>query len=237
MSKITLLPGDCLERMTEIPAGSIDMILCDLPYGTTQNKWDAVIPFDAMWSEYRRIIKKGGAIILTASQPFTSALIMSNIKNFKYSWIWEKNVASNFMDAKRKPLKIHEDVCVFYSETPSYNPQMEAGVPYTQRRAGKDDTGSNYGAIKQRTDTVNSGVRYPKSIIQVARETGLHPTQKPVELMEYLIKTYTNEGETILDNCAGSGTAAVAALNTGRNAILIERDRDYCHTILKRLAA
>ena len=237
MSKITLLPGDCLERMAEIPAGSVDMILCDLPYGTTQNKWDAVISFEHLWPEYRRIIRAGGAIILTASQPFTSALIMSNIKEFKYSWVWEKNVASNFMDAKRKPLKVHEDVCVFYSGKPIYNPQMAGGTPYTQKRSGKDDSGSNYGAIKQRTDTVNDGVRYPKSIIEVARETGLHPTQKPVALFEYLIKTYTNEGETVLDNCAGSGTAAVAALNTGRNAILIERDMEYCHTILKRLAA
>jgi DNA modification methylase len=231
-----LMLGDCLERMAEIPACSVDMILCDLPYGTTQNKWDAVIPFEPLWASYRRVLKPNGAVVLTASQPFTSALVMSNIKQFRYSWVWEKNIASNFMDAKRKPLKVHEDICVFYAETPTYNPQMEAGKPYVQKRGGRDDTGDNYGAIKVRTDTVNTGQRGPKSIIKAARETGLHPTQKPVPLFEYLVKTYTNVGDTVLDNCMGSGTTGVACMNEDRRFIGIERDPEYFRIASDRIA-
>lgn len=219
--------GDCLDVMRDIPDCSTDMILCDLPYGTTACNWDSVIPFEPLWNHYKRIIKRNGAIVLTASQPFTSALVMSNPKWFRYQWVWEKNVASNFLDVKRKPLKVHEDACVFYGNQPTYQPQMEQGNPYRSKRSGRDDTGDCYGTIGKRIDTVNKGQRYPKSVLRFSRETGLHPTQKPVALIEYLIRTYTNPDETVLDNCFGSGTTGVACINTGRKFIGIEKDERY----------
>lgn len=235
MSKITLLPGDCLERMAEIPAGSIDMILCDLPYGTTQNKWDAVIPFAPLWEQYRRLIRSNGAIVLTSAQPFTSALVMSNLGDFKYQWVWEKPKASGFLNARRRPLTAHEDILVF-GAAGLYSPQGLVPVSVNNARKNKSGNG-NFGKVSDRPYIQKEG-NFPRSVIRFQHETSpVHPTQKPVALFEYLIKTYTNEGETVMDNCAGSGTAAVAALNTGRNAILIERDMEYCHTILKRMAA
>jgi len=243
MSKITLLPGDCLERMAEIPAGSVDMILCDLPYGTTQCKWDAVIALEPLWAQYRRVIKGSGAIVLTAAQPFTSALVMSNPKMFRYSLVWDKvNKYTGALNANKMPLRRHEDIAVFYGSQPSYNKQFREGKPYSSVRTKGHGMHTQYGNPEDdKRRGTNDGNHNPCSVIQIKgdnkKEAGLHPTQKPVELFEYLIKTYTNEGETVLDNCAGSGTAAVAALNTGRNAILIERDMEYCHTILKRLAA
>lgn len=217
--------GDCLELMKRIPDGSVDMILCDLPYGTTQNKWDSIIPLDALWREYKRICK--GAIVLTAAQPFTSKLVMSNLAWFSQALAWKKNIASNFLNANRQHLMRHEDVLVFSAKQPTFNKQCAFGLPYKQHRSGRDDTGNNYGRIDRRTDTINDGRRNPISVLEFKREVGLHPTQKPVALMEYLIRTYTNEGETVLDNCMGSGTTGVACVNTGRKFIGIEQDDKY----------
>lgn len=230
---IILHHGDCLEVMKGIPDGSVDLILCDLPYGTTQNKWDSIIPLDALWIEYKRICR--GAVVLTAAQPFSSAVVTSNLKWFKQSLIWKKNVASNFLNANRQHLMRHEDVLIFAPSQPTFNKQMRAGKPYIQKRSGVDDTGENYGAITVRTDTVNEGHRNPISIIEFDRETGLHPTQKPVALMEYLIRTYSNEGETVLDNCAGSFTTGIACLNTNRSFIGIEQDAEYFKIGSKRM--
>jgi site-specific DNA-methyltransferase (adenine-specific) len=220
-----LMKGDCLELMKRIPDNSVDMILCDLPYGTTQNKWDSIIPFDGLWAEYKRICR--GAVVLTAAQPFTSALVMSNAAWFKQALVWKKNIASNFLNANRQHLMRHEDILVFSAKKPTYNKQMGTGKAYTQKRSGRDDTGDNYGAIGERTDTVNDGARNPISVLEFDREVGMHPTQKPIALMEYLIRTYTNEGMTVLDNCMGSGTTGVACANTGRKFIGIEMDEKY----------
>ena len=227
MSTPVLMEGDCLDAMWLIPDGSVDLILCDLPYGTTQNKWDSVVPFEPLWSHYWRVLKPNGAVVLTAAQPFTSALVMSQVQQFKQELIWHKNIASNFLNANRQHLARHETVLLFAKEQVTFNKQALPGKPYIQRRSGKDDSGDNYGTVKQRTDTINAGLRNPTTILEFDRQTGLHPAQKPVALMEYLIKTYTNEGETVLDNCMGSGTTGVAARNTGRNFIGIERDPEY----------
>lgn len=228
---IDLRHGDCLELMKDIPSGSIDMILCDLPYGTTQNKWDAVIPFDLLLTQYKRVLKDNGAIVLTASQPFTSFLIVNWIKLYKYSWTWNKvNKFSGHLNAKKQPLRIVEDVCVFYAAQPTYNPIMVKGEPYTA--ISKGGKSSNFGSQIDEVKTVNEGIYYPKNLISIkgdkrGDEGRIHPTQKPVELMEYLIKTYTNEGEVVLDNCAGSFTTAIAAINTNRKVICIEKDDNY----------
>jgi site-specific DNA-methyltransferase (adenine-specific) len=222
---------DCLEGMKYIDDKSIDMILCDLPYGITACKWDSIIPFEPLWEHYERIIKDNGAIVLFASQPFTTVLINSNIKRFRYSWIWEKEQGVNFLMAKKQPLKVHEDICVFSKKQTVYNPQMTEGKPYI---SGKGDSGEVTGRVKK-VQTKNNGTRYPRSVIQFKRETGLHPTQKPVELCEYLIKTYTNEGETVLDNCMGSGTTAIAAINTNRNYIGFELDNTYYQKACERI--
>jgi site-specific DNA-methyltransferase (adenine-specific) len=228
---------DCLEGMKRIPDKSIDMILCDLPYGTTQNKWDAVIPFELLWEQYERIIKPNGAIVLTAAQPFTSALIMSNPKLFRYEWIWEKNTATGFMNANKMPLRAHENILVFYSGLPTYNPQFVFGEPYSKKRNKRVDTGENYGevGIKVHSDIKNEGKRYPRSVVQVKREErAIHPTQKPVALFEYLIRTYTNAGEVVLDSCIGSGTTAVACVLAGRSYIGFESDEKYFQLAQKR---
>ena len=231
--KKEILLGDCLELMKDIPDESIDMILADLPYGTTACKWDSIIPFNELWEQYERIIKDNGAIVLTASQPFTTELIHSNLKLFKYCWVWEKEQGVNFLMAKKQPLKVHEDICIFSKQQTKYNPQMTMGKPYI--RNGKGDSGEVTGKVKK-IQTKNTGTRYPKSIIRFNRETGLHPTQKPVALFEYLIKTYTNEGDLVLDNCAGSGTTAIACLKTNRQFIVMEKEQKYYDIILKRVA-
>lgn len=214
--------GDCLEEMKKIPDGSVDMVMCDLPYGTTQNKWDSVIDLSRLWTEYKRLCT--GAIVLTAAQPFTSALVMSNLKDFKYQWVWQKEAGTGLLNAKKQPLRDHEDVAVFYSSQPTYNPQMTVGKPYRCKKGSETNNYNPSGTVI----TVNDGTRCPKTVLQFARDRNkLHPTQKPVALMEYLIKTYTNEGMTVLDNCAGSGTTGVACVNTGRNFIGIERDEAY----------
>jgi DNA modification methylase len=221
--RIDLRHGDCLEILPTIPASSVDMVLCDLPYGTTQNKWDSIIPLDRLWAEYRRICR--GAIVLTAAQPFTSALVMSAPDLFKYQWVWDKSQVTGFLNAKKQPLRRHEDVLVFYSRQPTYNPQFSDGKPYSISRSHAT---SNYGSqVYNSTDS--DGRRYPTSILAIPqpRVKDGHPTQKPVALFEYLIRTYTNEGETVLDNTMGSGTTGVACRLAGRSFVGIERDPSY----------
>src|SRR6056297_1292021 len=212
MVKINLRKGDCLELMKDIEDKSIDMILCDLPYGTTACKWDTIIPFDKLWEQYERIIKDDGAIVLTGQEPFTSALVMSNPKLFKHNWVWEKQKASNFMSLKFQPAKYHEDVVVFGKSKVIYNPQMwKVSEDKIDKRKIINNPLTNkdchLGSIT-RTRSKDTGFRYPKSILKINKSINgnLHPTQKPVELFEYLIKTYTKEGDLVLDNCAGSGT-------------------------------
>jgi len=226
--------GDCLELMRDIPGGSVDMILCDLPYGTTRNKWDSIIPLDALWAEYGRVIKERGAIVLTAQTPFDKVLGASNIRQLKYEWIWEKMEATGFLNAKKMPLKNHENILVFYKKLPTYNPQMTAGKSYKYK---KDSiSSSNYGDSKGTDLIENEGKRYPKTVQVFKKDKGVHPTQKPVALFEYLIRTYTNEGETVLDNCIGSGTTGAAAVNTGRNFIGIEKDGEYTRVSRERIS-
>jgi len=228
-----LRQGDCLELMKEIPDNNVDLILCDLPYGTTACKWDTIIPFDKLWEQYNRIIKNNCAIVLTASQPFTSALLMSNPKMFKHEWIWEKQKASNFMAFKYQPAKYHENIIVFGKGKVKYNPlkwlvvenkidkRKHINNPITNKEC-------HIGKIV-RTRSKDDGTRYPKSIIQINKSINknIHPTQKPVALMEYLIKTYSNEEDLVLDNCMGSGTTGVACYNLNRSFIGMELDKDY----------
>jgi site-specific DNA-methyltransferase (adenine-specific) len=225
-----LLLGNCLELMPKLPDKCVDMILCDLPYGTTQNHWDSVLPLDVLWKEYKRLCK--GAIVLTASQPFTSALVMSNVGMFKYSWVWQKEAGTGLLNAKKQPLRDHEDVLVFYKTQPIYNPQWGAGKPYTCKKGGET---TNYNPSGQ-VITENDGRRYPKTVQQFCRDKNKdHPTQKPVALFEYLIKTYTNEGMLVLDNCIGSGTTAVACENLGRRWIGMEQEEKYFEIARERL--
>jgi len=224
---------DCLEGMNRIDDKSVDMILCDLPYGTTACKWDTIIPFEPLWEQYERVIKDNGAIVLFGSEPFSSALRMSNIKNFKYDWIWNKKLAGNGILAKRQPLKIHEIISVFNSNI--YIPQMTKGKMRKKMGLKESEiTGGNSFAKEYVNDEY-----YPVSIQEFSianlRRGRLHPTQKPVALFEYLIKTYTNEGDLVLDNCAGSGTTGVACKNLNRNYILIEKEPEYIDIINKRL--
>lgn len=225
-----LLQGDCLELMKQIPDGSVDMVLCDLPYGTTQNKWDAVIPFPLLWGHYRRVCR--GAIVLTSAQPFTSVLVLSNISDFKYQWVWRKPQGTGHLNAKKQPLRNHEDVNVFYSSQPTFNPQMTPGKPYVCKSGrASENWGSQVSVV-----TENTGERYPLTIQEfVPDRIKLHPTQKPVALMEYMVRTYTTPDMTVLDNCMGSGTTGVACVNTGRNFIGIEKDPGYFEIAKKRI--
>lgn len=232
-----LYEGDCFDYLPLIEDSSIDMILCDLPYGTTACKWDSILPLEPLWTEYKRIIKKGGAIVLTASQPFTTTLINSNINDFRYEWIWEKSNGGGFLLANKMPLKRHENILIFYNKLPHYNPQKANGTPYSAKRAfGGHFMGEKQGKEVGGWVTENDGSRFPTSILKFSNDTGLHPTQKPVALFEYLIKTYTNENELVLDNCAGSGTTGVACENLNRNSILMEQEPEYCQIIKDRMA-
>jgi len=232
--------GDCLEVMKSIPDNSVDMILADPPYGTTACKWDTIIPFEPMWANLKRIVKPNGAIVLTASQPFTSALVMSNVKMFKYDWTWQKPKGTGHLNAKKMPMRDKEDVLVFYASQCTYNPQMTSGTAYKNKAGDPTKSTSmteSYGAYtNKRTD--NLGTRYPKQVLAmpVVERGSVHPTQKSVELMEYLIKTYTNEGETVLDFTMGSGTTGVAAANTGRRFIGIELEQKYFDIAAERLS-
>ena len=238
MNDIKLLRGDCLELMKDIPDKSVDLILCDLPYGTTACKWDEIIPFEPLWEQYERVIKDNGAIVLTASQPFTSTLIMSNIKLFRYTWVWEKSKATGFLNAKKRPLVAHEDITVFSKKPTTYNPQFSTKEPYNKgiRKEQTDD--DVYGKF-ERVEVKSDGKRYPRSVVyfKTAESEGavLHKTQKPLKLFEYLIKTYTNEGDLVLDNCMGSGSTGVACLNTNRNFIGIELDDKYFEIAKERI--
>ena len=235
---IKLMRGDCLELMRNIPDKSIDMVLCDLPYGTTSCKWDIVIPFEPLWEQYNRIIKDNGAIVLFGSEPFSSTLRMSNIKNYKYDWVWNKKLAGNGILAKKQPLKIHENIMVFNSK--KYYPQMTKGK-YRRKMTGGMDTNSVEtirNSYSYQEEYCND-LYYPNSIQEFSiagiRRGRLHPTQKPVELLEYLIKTYTNEGEIVLDNCMGSGSTGVACKNTNRHFIGIELDEKYFNIAKERI--
>jgi len=226
--------GDCLLEMQNIPDKCIDMILCDLPYGTTACKWDTIIPFEPLWEHYKRIIKDNGAIVLTASQPFTSALVMSNIKMFKYCWYWEKSKPSNFLNCKKQPMRKVEDVVVFYVQQSTYNPQGLT-IGKQNSNSGVENT---YGKVKKEWSQKVTYTNYPHNILKFSNVVGkqaTHPTQKPVALFEYLIKTYTNEDDLVLDNCAGSGTTGVACKNLNRRYILIEKEEKYCKIAEKRL--
>lgn len=225
----TAYNADCFEIMELMPDGCVDMILCDLPYGTTQNKWDTVIPFEPMWKEFHRIAKPNAAIVLTAQCIFSARLIVSNEKNYRYSLIWEKSKAGGFLNAKRMPLQSHEDVLIFYKKQPCYFPQMEAGKPYIKKAVSNGD-GQNYGKFDRTGQVnINKGERYPKSVIKISNPNNgsLHPTQKPVALFEYLIKTYTNEGDLVFDPTAGSLTTGVAANNLNRQWVCVEQDSCY----------
>jgi len=245
MSKQEILLGDCLELMKDIPSGSIDMILCDLPYGTTACKWDTIIPFDSLWEQYERIIKPNGAIVLTASQPFTSALMMSNVKMFKYEWIWEKTRPSGIAQAKYQPMKKHENILVFSKKKTKFNhiyEDREYKGSISNRKPWKTWNTSTEHGLGKTNKKIISKKRNPTTILRFAslppfpKGSIIHPTQKPVALFEYLIKTYTNEGDLVLDNTAGSGTTAIACLNTNRQFIVMEKEQKYYDIILKRVA-
>jgi site-specific DNA-methyltransferase (adenine-specific) len=238
VSNVKMYQGDCLEIMPTLEAESIDAILTDLPYETTACAWDEIIPFEPMWTQVKRVLKPRGVFVTTASQPFTSKLVMSNLDWFKYEWIWDKRLAGNPFIAKYQPLKTHEDICVFSKNGHTYNPQMIKGEIHRRGYGGKSKMWEKISIpIGDWTDEF-----YPRSIVEFSiggrsrSEIVDHPTQKPVALYEYLIRTYTNEGDTVLDICAGSGTTGVAAIRTGRNAILIEKDAKYFEIMQKRIA-
>jgi site-specific DNA-methyltransferase (adenine-specific) len=231
---------DCLEGMTLIDDGAVDMILCDLPYGTTELKWDTVLPFDLLWSQYKRVIKKSGAIVLFSAQPFTTALINSNRSMFRYEWIWVKPVATGFLNANRAPLRAHENICVFYDCLPTYNPQKTTG----HNRVTKNTSNLKY--IKGEHCYGNLPVhfgydsteRYPRDVQVFGNCMGserIHPAQKPIDLCEFLIKTYTTPGDLVFDNCAGSGTTCIACINTGRRYIAFEKDSGYYDLAKRRI--
>jgi site-specific DNA-methyltransferase (adenine-specific) len=237
--------GDCLELMKDIPDKSIDAIICDLPYGTTACKWDSVIDLDLMWIEYNRVIKERGVIVLFGSEPFSSELRVSNLKDYKYDWIWDKNIASNFASAKYVPMKEHENISVFYKKHPTYNPQKIEKSEAGKKRAKyidkpfelkEDNIYGTFGFIdKQKEHYRSPFFRYPRSIIKYNCERGLHPTQKPLELLKYLVKTYTNENDWVLDNTCGSNTTGIACYDLNRNYIGIEKDTDIYKVAKKRV--
>lgn len=237
---IDLKQGNCLELMKEIPSHSIDMILCDLPYGTTACKWDIIIPFEPLWEEYKRIIKNNGAIALFGKQPFTSFLIQSNLPWWRYELIWEKEKGTDFGNANRKPLNAHESIQIFYNKQPTYNKQMLPGQPYTKKNyRNNDEEDLNFKSDNSGV-WVNKGERTPITVLKFARDnihkgTNLHPTQKPVKLLEWLIKSYTNENELVLDNCMGSGSTGVACINTNRNFIGYELEPNYFEIAQNRI--
>lgn len=250
MNKITLLQGDCLDLLKDIPKDSIDLILCDPPFGTTACKWDIIIPLENLWIEYKRVIKSQGSIVLFGSQPFTTKLINSNIENFKYQWIWEKSKGSNFTHAKNMPIKFHEDICVFsYAKIGHeiqlrqkrmiYNPQGLRKVDKAWSRPKKYNSEHALDRPSHNLNRVIEFDNYPRSILKFSnsdnRERGLHPTQKPVALLEYLIKTYTNEVDLVLDNCMGSGSTGVACKNTNRDFIGMELDANYFNIAKDRI--
>lgn len=231
--------GDCLDVMAELATGMVDLVLTDLPYGITSNKWDSVIPLDRLWLEYRRVTKPVSAIVLTASQPFTSLLVISNLAEFKHEWIWIKNRGSNFANTVREPMKEHESILVLSKGKWTYNKQMQertgSGGERVKYGVAFRSKSENYQAFAGREHTILPELRVPSSWQKFNTEVGLHPTQKPVGLMEYLIKTYSNEGEMVLDSCMGSGTTGVAAVNLKRNFIGVEKDAHYFSVAKNRI--
>lgn len=232
------LLGDCFDHMASIPDGSVDMVLCDLPYGTTQNKWDSVLPLDRLWTEYWRVCKANAAIVLTAQTPFDKVLGVSALAQLKYEWIWEKTAATGFLNAKRSPLKAHENMLIFCRELPTYNPQKTQGRLNKRVNFSYANHGDVYGKASSVRAPYESSERYPRDVLLFPKDNrlgGIHPTQKPVALFEYLIRTYTNPGELVLDNAAGSGTTAIAAINSGRGYLCIERDPIYYQNAVCRI--
>ena len=237
-----VLKGDCLDLMKDIPDGSIDMILCDLPYGTTKCKWDSIIDLDLLWKQYCRIIKDNGAILLFAQTPFDKTLGSSNLPMLKYEWIWEKTTATGHLNAKKMPMKAHENILVFYKNLPTYNAQKSYGNKPTNSYTKRvKQNGTADGEIYGKTIEVSGGgdtERYPRSVLKFKsdkQKEALHPTQKPLDLCKYLIKTYTNENELVLDSTAGSGTTAVACLASNRNFIVMEKEEKYIEIINNRI--
>ena len=229
---------DCLIGMQRIPDGSIDMVLVDPPFGSTNCQWDKRIPFEPLWAQYKRICKKNAAIVIFSQLPFSAELIMSNLKMFRYEWVWEKNLGTGFLNINRMPMRCHENILVFYQMLPVYNPQFNEGETY--KRTCKDYIGGVYRPRKRSYTNINNGKRYPRDVIKFKSTIGqlkerFHSTQKPVDLLEYLIKTYTNEGETVLDNCIGSGSTAVACVNTNRKFIGFETEMKYCEIARRRI--
>lgn len=241
MYKNQVYLGDCLEVLPTLPPKSFDMILCDLPYGTTQCKWDTIIPLESLWEQYSRIIKDNGAILLFAQTPFDKVLGASNLKMLRYEWIWEKTQASGHYNAKKMPMKAHENILVFYKNLPTYNPQKTEGHKPINSYTKYIETQNNteiYGKANKEISGGGETDRYPRSVLTFPSDkqtSHLHPTQKPLALCEYLIKTYTNIGDVVLDNCAGSGTTGKACMNTGRNFTLIENDSEYYNVIKNRI--
>ena len=233
-----LILGDCLTEMQNIPDGSVDMILCDPPYGITACKWDSIIPFEPMWEQLNRIVKPNGVIALFGTEPFSSKLRLSNIKNYKYDWIWEKSKATGFLNAKKQPLRAYENISIFYSLQPNYQPQTTQGAAYNKGVRKLQTLDDVYGKFNQ-VEVKSEGKRYPRNVIyfKTAESEGkvYHKTQKPVALLGYLIRTYTNEGETVLDFTMGSGSTGVACVNTGRNFIGIELDEKYFNIAKERI--
>lgn len=229
---------DCLEGMKLIPSGTVDMVLCDPPYACTRNQWDKEIPLDKLWSEYKRIIKENGAIVLFSSGLFTAKLMASNEKMWRYNLVWEKTTPTGFLNAKKMPLRCHEDIVVFYKRPPIYNPQMGTGPRKVATAAHRRNSkhGDSYGTYQN--TSYDSELRYPRSVLHFKtdkQKCAYHPTQKPVSLLEYLIRTYTNPGDVVLDNCIGSGSTAVAAIKAGRHYIGFETDENYCRIAIKRI--
>lgn len=244
MIDINLMQGDCLERMKEIPDGSVDMVLCDLPYGVTQCEWDEIIPFEPLWAQYHRVCKKSAAIVLFSQLPFMIDLICSNRKEFRYEWIYEKSISVGFLNANNSPLKKHENILVFYQKLPTYNPQFSFGKKPYSKFCG--DTNIVYNKRKRLTTVSSDGRRYPTDIVSFpcdasrfdsskGKQKEHHPTKKPVALCEYLVRTYTNENEVVLDNCMGSGTTGVACVNAKRKFIGIEKEQKYFEVAQKRI--
>lgn len=239
MNDITLLHGDCLELMASIPEASIDMILCDLPYQRTRNKWDVIIPFEPLWEQYRRIIKPNGAIVLFADGMFMADLMASNPSMWRYNLVWDKVLTSGFLNANKMPLRQHEEICVFYKKPPTYHPQKSKGAKSHSKGSGRDYANNNYGSFNFVDNAEAHGeLKFPTSILKYQKphpSKALHPTEKPVALCEYLIKTYTNPGDLILDNCMGSGPTGVSCVNTGRRFIGIELDPKHFETATNRI--
>lgn len=232
-----LLNGDCLELMKDIPDGSVDLILCDPPYGTTDCKWDSVLPFDKLWGQYDRVLKPNGAVVLFAAQPFTTELIMSNKKAFRYCWYWIKNQPTGFTYARYQPMRKVEDICVFYKKMPTYNPQGLREIENPKPRKFEPGKGGELWTLRSRKgEYTNRFTNWPKNVLEYNGERGLHPTQKPVPLLEYLVRTYTNPGDTVLDNCMGSGSTGVAVKQVGgRHFIGIEQNAEYYKIAQQRI--